>query len=255
MGKGVDWDKLKEKVITNMKKGKGGAGVAGNELRKAVGKIQEEDFGKLGDIMKEAILIDPDAFKERAYILFDKMLRATKPALLKSYEKFFIENYCKFPDEEFEVIADGWILTGKTAIMGQIFVSKYRIIATGVEEAKSANVSGGGIFAFLNLIKLGTYAYNKAIMDQIAKALASEPGELVSYGVLYPIKGCYEVQRQPKKKFKFACLYKIDVPYKDKKGKDKIADMDVQVEILKTDPELEAKLIKIEEILKANAKE
>ena len=254
MGKGVDWDKLKSGVIDNMKKGKGGAGKAGALLLKAVGKIQEEDFGQLGDIMKEAILIDPDAFKERAYVLFDKMLRAKKPGLLKKYERFFIENYVKFPEEEFEVIADGWVQTGKTVINGQIFVSKHRIIATGVEEAKSARVSGGGVFAFLNLIALGSYAYNKSIMEQIAKALSTEPGELVSYGVLYPIKDCYEVERQPKKKFKYSVLYKVDVPYKDKKGKDKVADMDIQVEILKSDPDLEAKLIKIEEILKANAK-
>jgi len=254
MGKGVDWDKLRSEVIDNMKKGKGGAGKAGALLMKAVGKIEEDDFDQLGGIMKEAILIDPDAFKERAYVLFDKLLRARKPALLKSYEEFFIENYVKFPGEEFEVIADGWVQTGKTVINGQIFVSNHRIIATGVEEAKSARVSGSGIFSFLTLIKLGTYAYNQSIMKQIAKALSSDPGELVSYGVLYPIKDCYDVQRQPNKKFKYSCLYKVDVPYTDKKGNEKIADMDVQVEILKSDPDLEDKLIKIEEILKANAK-
>ena len=56
-------------------------------------------------------------------------------------------------------------------IKGNIFVSNYRIIATGVQEAKKARVSGGGMFAFLSMIQLGSYLYNKSIMEQISKSI------------------------------------------------------------------------------------
>ncbi|MFX1271377.1 MAG: hypothetical protein ACFFAX_06790 [Promethearchaeota archaeon] len=254
MGK-VDFEKLRKEVMEKMNKGK--SGDVGNELRKAFEKIETSEFQTFGEIMKDAILIDPAMFSEKAYILFDKMMRARKADKLAEFERFFVQNFCKLPGEEFAVVCDGWVETGKSVIKGQVFVSNYRVIATGVQEAKKARVSGGGVFAFLSLIQLGSYMYNKSIMEQITKSISAESVQMVNYGVLYPIKGGYEIEQEAKgfrAKQNDRVNYKVDVPYQDKKGNEQIADVDVSIVVNIKDPDIQAKLDKVEEIVRANAK-
>jgi len=159
--------------------------------------------------------------------------------------------------EEFAVIADGWVETGKSVIKGNVFVSDLRIIATGVQEAKAARVSGGGVFAFLSLIQLGSYMYNKSIMEQITKGITDGSYQMVNYGVLYPIKGGYEIEQEAKgfrAKQNDRVNFKVDVPYTNKKGQQELADLDVSVVININDPEIQTKLDKIEAIVRTNAK-
>ena len=252
---GQDFEKLRKTVIEKMNKGK--SGDVGNELRKVFEKIDPSEFQIFGEIMKEAILIDPVLFSEKAYILFDKMTRARKADKLAEFERFFVQNFCKLPGEEFQVICDGWVETGKSVIKGQVFVSDQRVIATGVQEAKAARVSGGGVFAFLSLVQLGSYAYNKSIMEQITKGITDSGYQMVNYGVLYPIHGGYEIEQEAKgfrAKQADRVNYKVDVPYSDKKGNPQVADIDVSVVVNIKDPEIQTKLDKIESIVRAHAK-
>ncbi|MFW9967600.1 MAG: hypothetical protein ACFFEA_10645 [Candidatus Thorarchaeota archaeon] len=254
MGK-VDLEKLRREVMENMNKGK--SGDVGKKLMDAFRKIDRSEFQAFGEIMKDAILVDPALFSEKAYVLFDKIMRARDPSKLSDYEIFFVENFCKLPGEEFAVIADGWVETGKSVIKGNVFVSNYRVIATGVQEAKKARVSGGGVFAFLSLIQLGSYMYNKSIMEQITKSISAESVQMVNYGVLYPIKGGYEIEQEAKgfrAKQNDRVNYKVDVAYADKKGNEQIADLDVSIVVNIKDPDIQAKLDKVEEIVRANAK-
>jgi len=252
---GVDFDKLRNKVLELMNKGK--SGNVGKELMDAFRKIDSSEFHAFGEVMKDAILVDPAAFSEKAYILFDKMMRAKDPSKLSEYEKYFVQNFCKLPGEEFAIIADGWVETGKSVIKGNVFVSDLRIIATGVQEAKAARVSGGGVFAFLSLIQLGSYMYNKSIMEQITKGITDGSYQMVNYGVLYPIKGGYEIEQEAKgfrAKQNDRVNFKVDVPYTNKKGQQELADLDVSVVININDPEIQTKLDKIEAIVRTNAK-
>jgi hypothetical protein len=252
---GVDFDKLRDKVMEKMNKGK--SGDVGNELRKAFEKIDESEFQTFGEIMKDAIMVDPAMFSEKAYILFDKMMRARKADKLAKYERFFVENFCKLPGEEFKVICDGWVETGKSVIKGQVFVSDHRIIATGVQEAKKARVSGSGAFAFLSLVQLGSYAYNKSIMEQVTKAIADSSFQMVQYGVLYPIKGGYNIEQEAKgfrAKQNDRVNYQVDIAYTNKKGQPETTDIDVSVVVNIKDPEIQAKLDTIEGIVRAHAK-
>jgi hypothetical protein len=251
---GVDFDKLRSKVLELMNKGK--SGNVGKELMDAFRKIDSSEFHAFGEVMKDAILVDPAAFSEKAYILFDKMMRAKDPSKLSEYEKYFVQNFCKLPGEEFAVIADGWVETGKSVIKGNVFVSDLRIIATGVQEAKAARVSGGGVFAFLSLIQLGSYMYNKSIMEQITKGI-TEGFTMVNYGVLYPIRGGYNIEQEAKgfrAQQNDRVNFQVDVPYTNKKGQEEIADIDVSVVVNIKDPEIQTKLDKIEAIVRANAK-
>lgn len=252
---GVDLEKLKREVVELMQKGK--SGNVGKNLMDAFRKIDSSQYQAFGEAMKEAIMVDPQAFSEKAYILFDKMMRAKDPSKLSEYEIFFVQNFCKLPGEEFAVIADGWVETGKSSIKGNIFVSNYRIIATGVQEAKKARVSGGGMFAFLSLIQLGSYLYNKSIMEQITNSIAGEGVSMVNYGVMYPIKGGYNIEQEAKgfrAETKDRVNFTVDVPYTDKKGKEEIADLHVSVVINIKNPEITPLLNKVEEIVRANAK-
>ncbi len=252
---GVDLEKLRKEVLEKMNQGK--SGDVGKKLMDAFRKIDRSEFQAFGEIMRDAILVDPAMFSEKAYILFDKIMRARDPSKLSEYENFFVENFCKLPGEEFAVIADGWVETGKSVIKGNVFVSNYRVIATGVQEAKKARVSGGGVFAFLSLIQLGSYMYNKSIMEQITKSISAESVQMVNYGVLYPIKGGYEIEQEAKgfrAKQNDRVNYKVDVPYVDKKGNEQIADLDVSIVVNINDPDIQAKLDKIEGIVRVNAK-
>ncbi len=252
---GVDFEKLKREVLELMQKGK--SGHVGKKLMDAFRKIDSSEFQIFGEVMKEAIMMDPQAFSEKAYILFDKMMRAKDPSKLSEFEIFFVQNFCKLPGEEFAVIADGWVETGKSQIKGNIFVSNFRVIATGVQEAKKARVSGGGMFAFLSLIQLGSYLYNKSIMDQVTKSLTDGSVTMVNYGVMYPIKGCYAIEQEAKgfrAKVNDRVNYTIDVPYTDKKGREEVADLHVSVIINIKNPEITPLLNKVEEILRANAR-
>jgi hypothetical protein len=254
MGK-VDLEKLRREVMEKMNQGK--SGDVGKKLMDAFRKIDRSEFQAFGEIMKDAILVDPALFSEKAYILFDKIMRARDPSKLSEYEIFFVENFCKLPGEEFAVIADGWVETGKSVIKGNVFVSNYRVIATGVQEAKKARVSGGGMFAFLSLIQLGSYMYNKSIMEQITSSIAGESVQMVNYGVLYPIKGGYEIEQEAKgfrAKINDRVNYKVDVPYTNKKGNQEIADLEVSIVININNPEIAPLLNKVEEIVRANAK-
>ena len=243
---GVDLVKLRTEVIELMNKGK--SGNVGKKLMDAFRKIDSSEFQAFGEVMKEAILIDPQAFSEKAYILFDKMMRAKDPHKLSEFEIFFVENFCRLPGEEFAVIADGWVETGKSSIKGNIFVSNYRVIATGVQEAKKARVSGGGMFAFLSLIQLGSYMYNKSIMEQITKSITEDSVTMVNYGVLYPIKGGYNIEQEAKgfrAKVNDRVNYTVDVTYKNKKGQDEVADLHISIVINIQNPEIETLLNKI----------
>ncbi len=252
---GVDFEKLRNKVLELMNKGK--SGHVGKELMNAFRKIDSSEFQTFGEIMKDAIMVDPTMFSEKAYILFDKMMRAKDPNKLSEYERFFVQNFCKLPGEEFAVVADGWVETGKSQIAGQVFVSNYRVIATGVQEAKKARVSGGGMFAFLSLIQLGSYMYNKSIMDQVTKGVTDGSVSMVNYGVMYPIKGGYNIEQEAKgfrAKINDRVNYTVDVPYTNKKGQEEVADLHVSVIINIKNPEITPLLNKVEEIVRTNAK-
>lgn len=252
---GVDFDRLRSKVLELMNKGK--SGNVGKELMDAFRKVDPSEFHRFGEVMRDAIMVDPAAFSEKAYILFDKMMRAKDPRKLSEFEMFFVQNFCKLPGEEFKTIFDGWVETGKSSIKGNIFVSNYRIIATGVQEAKAARVSGGGMFAFLSMIQLGSYMYNKSIMDQISSSIAGGSGSMVNYGVMYPIKGGYNIEQEAKgfrAQQNDRVNYTVDVPYTDKKGKQEVADLHVSVVVNIKDPDIQSKLNTVEQIVRANAK-
>jgi hypothetical protein len=252
---GVDLVKLQNEVVELMNKGK--SGNVGKKLMDAFRKIDSSQFQQFGEAMKAAIMVDPAAFSEKAYILFDKMMRAKDPSKLSEFEIFFVQNFCKLPGEEFAVIADGWVETGKSAIKGNVFVSNYRVIATGVQEAKKARVSGGGMFAFLSLIQLGSYMYNKSIMEEISKSIAGDSDSLVNYGVLYPIKGGYNIEQEAKgfrAKINDRVNYTVDLPYTNKKGEVEVTDLHISIVINIKNPEIETLLNKIEEIVRAHAK-
>lgn len=258
MGK-LDLVKLKAEVEQLMSKGK--TPNAANSLQSAFNNrdLGPNEYQQFGEIMRDAIVKDPAGFMEKGYILFDKMIRPRNPAKLSDFEKFFVQNFCKLPSEEFTVIFDGWVETGKSWIAGNVFVSNYRIIATGVQEAKGAGVSGSGMFAFLSIINLGSYLYNKAIMDQIAKSVAGASEKMVNFGVIYPTKGCYEVGQESKGfgiKSPNRVKYKVDVPFTNKKGKEEVADLTITVipNIDWKNPEMANILGKVETALKAVAK-
>jgi len=93
-------------------------------------------------------------------------------------------------------------------------------------------------------------------MEQITAGI-TEGFTMVNYGVLYPIRGGYNIEQEAKgfrAKTNDRVNYQVDVPYTNKKGQQEIADIDVSVVVNIKDPEIQAKLDKIEAIVRAHAK-
>ena len=203
----------------------------------------------MGEIFKDIIQADVEQFNEKIYKGFMFMASAKYGAKLVDFENHFIENFCKLPGEEFVVIAEGWLRDDSSEITGMLYVSNYRIIASGKKEIKQARVSGMG----LEFIRLGSYAAHKSVSDSIAKSVAAdmEASNILNYGHIYPIKDNYDIEE--KKIKKGVVKYKVDIPFADKKGNPKVTNMNVTV-IVKKGPNMDEDIAKVAELLKKNSK-
>jgi hypothetical protein len=224
----------------------------GNVVKKLLGgfkKLESPDYDAMGEIFKAIIQADVEQFNEKIYKGFMFMASARYGTTLVNFEKYFIENFCKLPDEEFIIVAEGWLQDGNSEITGMLYVSNYRIIASGKKEIKQARLSGMG----LEFIRLGSYAVHKSVSDSIAKSVAAdmEASNILNYGHIYPIKDNYDIGE--KKIKKGVITYIVDVPFTDKKGKPKVSNMNVTV-IVKKGPNMDEDIAKVAELLKKNSK-
>ena len=224
----------------------------GNVVKKLLGgfkKLESSDYDAMGEIFKAIIQADVEQFNEKIYKGFMFMASARYGAKLVNFEKYFIENFCKLPGEEFIIVAEGWLQDGNSEITGMLYVSNYRIIASGKKEIKQARLSGMG----LEFIRLGSYAVHKSVSDSIAKSVAAnmEASNILNYGHIYPIKDNYDIGE--KKIKKGVITYIVDVPFTDKKGKPKVSNMNVTV-IVKKGPNMDEDIAKVAELLKKNSK-
>ena len=130
-----------------------------------------------------------------------------------------------------------------------LYVSNYRIIASGKKEIKQARLSGMG----LEFIRLGSYAVHKSVSDSIAKSVAADmkASNILNYGHIYPIKDNYDVEE--KKIKKGVVKYKVDVPFTDKKGKPKVSNMNVTV-IVKKGSNMDEDIAKVADLINKNSK-
>ena len=224
----------------------------GNVVKKLLGgfkKLEPSDYDAMGEIFKAIIQADLEQFNEKIYKGFMFMASARYGAKLVDFEKHFIENFCKLPGEEFIVVAEGWLQDDNSEITGMLYVSNYRIIASGKKEIKQARLSGMG----LEFIRLGSYAVHKSVSDSIAKSIATdmEASSILNYGHIYPFKDNYDIVE--KKIKKGVIKYKVDVPFTGKKGKPQVSNMNVTV-IVKKGPNMDEDIAKVAELLKKNSK-
>jgi hypothetical protein len=244
----TDFQELKSEILDLISKKK-----HGNVVKKLLGgfkKLEASEYDAMGEIFKAIIQADVEQFNDKIYKGFMFMASAKYGPKLIDFEKHFIENFCKLPGEEFVVIADGWLQDGNSEITGMLYVSNYRIIASGKKEIKQARLSGMG----LEFIRLGSYAVHKSVSDSIAKSVAAdmEASNILNYGHIYPIKNNYDIEE--KKIKKGVVKYKVDVPFTDKKGKPQVSNMQVTV-IVKKGPNMDEDIAIVADLLKKNSKD
>ncbi len=243
----TDFTALKGEILDFIAKKK-----HGNVVKKLLGgfkKLEPSDYDSMGEIFKAIIQADVEQFNEKIYKGFMFMASARYGAKLVDFEKHFIENFCKLPGEEFVVVAEGWLQDGNSEITGMLYITNYRIIASGKKEIKQARLSGMG----LEFIRLGSYAVHKSVSDSIAKSVAAdmEASSILNYGHIYPFKDNYDIEE--KKIKKGVIKYVVDVPFIDKKGKPQVSNMKVTV-IIKKGPNMDEDVAKVAELLKKNSK-
>ena len=244
----TDFQELKSEILDLISKKK-----HGNVVKKLLGgfkKLEASEYDAMGEIFKAIIQADVEQFNDKIYKGFMFMASAKYGPKLIDFEKHFIENFCKLPGEEFVVISDGWLQDGNSEITGMLYVSNYRIIASGKKEIKQARLSGMG----LEFIRLGSYAVHKSVSDSIAKSVAAdmEASNILNYGHIYPIKNNYDIEE--KKLKKGVVKYKVDVPFTDKKGKPQVSNMQVTV-IVKKGPNMDEDIAIVADLLKKNSKD
>lgn len=243
----TDFTVLKDEILDLIAKKK-----HGNVVKKLLGgfkKLESSDYDAMGEIFKAIIQADVEQFNEKIYRGFMFMASARYGPKLVDFEKHFIKNFCKLPGEEFKVVTEGWLQDGNSEITGMLYISNYRIIASGKKEIKQARVSGMG----LEFIRLGSYAVHKSVSDSIAKSVATdmEASSILNYGHIYPFKDNYDIEE--KKIKKGVIKYKVDIPFTDKKGRAKVSNMNVTV-IVKKGPKMDKYVAKVAELLKKNSK-
>ena len=243
----TDFTALKGEILDFIAKKK-----HGNVVKKLLGgfkKLEPSDYDSMGEIFKAIIQADVEQFNDKIYKGFMFMASARYGAKLVDFEKHFIEDFCKLPGEEFVVVAEGWLQDGNSEITGMLYISNYRIIASGKKEIKQARLSGMG----LEFIRLGSYAVHKSVSDSIAKSVATdmEASNILNYGHIYPFKDNYDIEE--KKIKKGVIKYVVDVPFTDKKGKPQVSNMNVTV-IIKKGSNMDEDVAKVAELLKKNSK-
>ena len=243
----TDYSALKDEVLGLIASKK-----HGNVVKKLLGgfkKLVPDEYDAMGEIFKAIIEADVEQFNDKIYKGFMFMASARYGPKLVDFEKHFIKNFCKLPGEEFKVIAEGWLQDGNSEITGMLYISNFRIVASGKKEIKQARLSGMG----LEFIRLGSYAIHKSVSDSIAKSVAAdmEASNILNYGHIYPFKDNYDIEE--KKIKKGVIKYKVEVPFTDKKGNEKVSAMDITV-IVKKGPKMDKNVAKVAEILKKNSK-
>ena len=224
----------------------------GNVVKKLLGgfkKLEPSDYDAMGEIFKAIIQADLEQFNEKIYKGFMFMASARYGAKLVDFEKHFIENFCKLPGEEFIVVAEGWLQDGNSEITGMLYVSNYRIIASGKKEIKQARLSGMG----LEFIRLGSYAVHKSVSDSIAKSVATDMEASNILNCFCSKLDFLNFSLNLKKIKKGVIKYKVDVPFTGKKGKPQVSNMNVTV-IVKKGPNMDEDIAKVAELLKKNSK-
>jgi hypothetical protein len=243
----TDYSALKDEVLDLVANKK-----HGNVVKKLLGgfkKLVPDEYDAMGEIFKAIIEADVEQFNDKIYKGFMFMASARYGPKLVDFEKHFIKKFCQLPGEEFKVITEGWLQDGNSEITGMLYISNFRIIASGKKEIKQARLSGMG----LEFIRLGSYAVHKSVSDSIAKSVAADmdAANILNYGHIYPFKDNYDIEE--KKIKKGVIKYKVDVPFTDKKGKEKVSDMNITV-IVKKGPKMDKYIEKVAEILKKNSK-
>jgi len=105
----------------------------------------------------------------------------------------------------------------------------------------------------LEFIRLGSYAVHKSVSDSIAKSVAvdMDASNILNYGRIYPFKDNYDIEE--KKIKKGVIKYKVVVIFTNKKGKEKVSNINITV-LVKKGPKMDKKVAKVAEILKKNSK-
>ena len=146
----TDYSALKDEVLDLIANKK-----HGNVVKKLLGgfkKLVPDEYDAMGEIFKAIIEADVEQFNDKIYKGFMFMASARYGPKLVDFEKHFIKKFCELPGEEFKVITEGWLQDGNSEITGMLYISNFRIIASGKKEIKQARLSGMG----LEFIRLGS---------------------------------------------------------------------------------------------------
>ncbi|MHA1337759.1 MAG: hypothetical protein ACTSW3_04065 [Promethearchaeota archaeon] len=211
---------------------------------KTTGKNNIQEFG---DLIVELAKKDMDFFIEKLYPAIQIQMKKLPINEKFDVEKYIINNYCLYPREKIIETFTGRIIDSHKILKGIIFLTNYRIIASGDVEYKKS-MAPGLIGTVLDVKK---FAMNRAITIYIQKKLNEEIAEknILTYGYVYPINNIFSIYKSKK-----AVNYKFYLEY-ERKGKfeKKLFIVSITPNKDKKNPQLQQNIItKIEEFLKKN---
>jgi len=162
-------------------------------------------------------------------------------------DKYILTKYSLLENEKFLEEFPGNIRDSQKILTARIFLTNYRIIASGyyVEKSSGTSINPGLIRTVIQLKKMKRQrAITHAIQKSLNIELASK--NIIPYGYVYPIFNAYNIKR--KKKY---LSYNVNIEYEDK-GKSKSMKLSVIIFPFraKKNPEYHQKILdKIEELV------
>ena len=158
------------------------------------------DFYQFGDFLTEFIRADAEFFTEKVYNIF---ARASKIAFgdLVALDQYIIEKYCLMDGEQILKIISGSVNEKKMVSSGRLFLTNFRLIICGSQQARSAQRSyhSGSALSMIagSAIRGVVTSQRKNIRKAINRALSKETSafNVLEWGYVYPVTNALKIKR------------------------------------------------------------
>lgn len=215
----TDIDGLRAIVMNNIAKGK--MAKAGKALGKGFAALEPAQYQEFYPVFKDVLLAGGETFMNRGYFMMWRQTRKRDPRLLLAFEQPFIEKYCLLPNEKILTSFCGGLVDNFVFIIGRIYLTNYRIIATGLRIMQNKGAGLGGLVGAIAQAAMMS-AFTK-ITKAIQRTLSAENVEILNFGYVYPYANNYKLDLK-----KTVVSYRVNIEY-EKNGKLKTEKMNVRL--------------------------
>jgi hypothetical protein len=215
----LDLNEIRAVIMENIMKGR--MAKAGKALGKGLAALEPPQYQEFYALFKDVLTAGGELFMDKGYFSMWRETRKWDPHFMLQFEQPFIEKYCLFPNEKILAPFCGSLVDNFVIISGRIYVTNYRIIATGLRIMQNKGAGFGGLVGAIAQVAMMS-AFTK-ITKAIQRTLSMENVETLNYGFVYPYQNNYKLDLK-----KNGLSYRVNIEY-EKNGKLKTEKMNVRL--------------------------